>query len=156
MKKLFNISNKHLLGLLCIIACIAILPSCESGSKIDESIALAPKNMNGREFSSSRLNGLTIKFKNNNEALSVSDGLGTASTSKVSYERTSEVTAKLKVSYTIGLEGSSARKEQTYNLILTFESEKKGTAEGRYSYTNRLGDKSESGSRDEKGTFYID
>lgn len=102
--------------------------SCESGSRVNENLAIAPKNMAGKTL---KVDGATINFSSNTSA-TISDYIGTAKRSSVSYKRTSEITADLSFSYYS--EDSKSMSDRNYNLKLTFADETEGLASGSYTY----------------------
>lgn len=108
--------------ILCFAAC------SDKNRKINEDLAIAPKDMSGKTL---KVDGATIKF-NSNTSATISNYIGTASRSTVSYNRTSEVTADLKFFY--HAESSREMSERNYDLKLTFADETQGIASGSYTY----------------------
>lgn len=124
MKKVFHIKN--LFRMVLVSSMLVALTACEK--KIDESIALAPKSMAGKTL---KVDGATIDFSSNTSA-TISNYIGTASRSSVSYKRTSEVTADLSFSYYAS--DSKSMADRDYTLTLTFADKTQGIASGKYNY----------------------
>ena len=150
MKKRF----KHLFQIVSLVAMVTLFSAC-GGNKINEELAIAPKSMAGKTL---KVDGATIKFTSNNSA-TISNYIGTASRSSVSYNRTSEVAADLSFSYYV--EDKKDMSERNYNLKLEFADETQGIASGSYTYrlTIQKGtkyEKSDSGSKTlNKSVFHI-
>ena len=143
---------KNLFQIVSLVAMVISFSACE-GSRINESLAIAPKNMAGKTLN---VDGATIKFDSNNSA-TISNYIGTASQSSVSYKRTSEVTANLSFSYYI--EDSKNMSERNYNLKMEFADKTQGIASGSYTYrlTIQKGTKyesSDSGSKTLKNSVF--
>ena len=124
---------------------VVLMASCEANS-VNESLAIAPKNMAGKTL---KVDGATIKFSSNTSG-TISDYIGTAQKSSVSYQRTSEVTADLTFFY--HSEDSYSMSERNYSLKLTFADETKGIASGKYTYKLKIAkgtkyEKSDSGTK---------
>lgn len=139
-----NTKRKRRLSFLAIGLLVLVLSACEG--TVNESLALAPKDMSGKTL---HVDGATIKFSSNNSA-TISNYIGTASRSSVSYKRTSEVTADLSFSY--HTEDSKNMSERNYNLKLEFADKTQGIASGSYTYqlTIQKGTKYESSSSGSK------
>ena len=106
-----------------------LFPSCKKGDKINEDLAIAPKNMTGKTL---KVDGVKINFSSNTSATIV-DYIGTAKRSSVSYNRTSEVEADLSFSYLS--EDSYTTSERSYRLTLSFADKTEGVANGSYDYS---------------------
>lgn len=148
MKKIF----KHLFQIVSLVAMITSFSACGESS-VNEELAIAPKNMAGKTL---KVDGATIKFTSNNSA-TISNYIGTASRSTVSYKRTSELTADLNFSYYV--EDSKNMSERNYNLKLEFADKTRGIASGSYTYrlTIQKGtkyEKSDSGSKTLKNSIF--
>ena len=145
------IKNYTLMKNRILISILAMMVLCFAGcsekkKSINEDLAIAPKDMTGKTL---KVDGATIKFSSNTSA-TISNYLGTASRSTVSYNRTSEVQADLKFFY--HAEGGKDMSERNYDLKLTFANENEGVASGSYTYklTIQKGtkyEKSDSGSK---------
>ena len=120
--------NKQIKNLFQIVSLVAMVISFSACHGINEELAMAPKDMAGKTL---RVDGATIAFSSNNSA-SISNYIGTASRSSVSYKRTSEITADLSFSYYV--EDSKNMSDRTYNLKLDFADKTQGLASGSYTY----------------------
>ncbi|MBQ7449513.1 MAG: hypothetical protein IJS73_06915 [Paludibacteraceae bacterium] len=105
-----------------------MLVSFSACKGINEKLAIAPKSMAGKTL---HIDGATIDFSSNNSA-TISNYIGTASRSSVSYKRTSEVTADLSFSFYV--EDNKSMSERSYDLKLEFADETQGIASGSYTY----------------------
>jgi hypothetical protein len=145
--------NKYISKLFQVVVLTTMMFSCLSCGGINEELAIAPKSMAGKTLT---VDGATIKFHSNNSA-TISNYIGTASRSTVSYQRTSEVTANLKFSYYV--EDSKNVSDRKYDLKLEFADETEGIASGSYTYklTIQKGTKyesSDSGTKNLKNAIF--
>lgn len=135
------------LSFVCLItASLLAFSSCKKASRINESLAIAPADMTGKTL---KVDGATIRFSSNTSA-TISDYIGTATRSSVSYNRTSELTADLNFFY--HTEDKRNMSERDYTVQLKFANENQGLATGSYTYklTIQKGtkyEKSDSGSK---------
>jgi len=131
---------------LCGLLVLAVMMSgCKTSKLIEDSLSIAPKDVAGKTL---KVDGATIHFTSNNSG-TISDYIGTATRSTVSYSRTSAVTANVEFFY--HSEDKHNMSERRYTLELSFADETSGLANGSYTYSFDLNKGSKYG-RSESGT----